>query len=227
LRYKGDRHTAQLDLAQRPNRSAVVGRLRYGGNWNPEPGGWLRLTTILHNHYDVKLEVRDVDATAGPLAPADLAECDVLHLTGTDDFQLTDDLRATLAQYVAGGGTLLVDAAGGSSAFAAAADRELRAIFEDAGDALAQPLPTGHDLYADKDGLPPLTIDYRLDAIQQVGAGREPRLRGIERDGRLAVVYSPLDLSVGLVGMPVAGVIGYAPDTATALVARIVREAAE
>ena len=224
MRFKGERYTVEKDLAQRPNRKALVGRIRYDGNWNPEPGGWNRLSAILHNGYDVTLEVREADPADGPDA---LAEFDVLHLTGSAEFELSDEARAALAKYVDDGGTLLVDAAGGSSAFAAAADRELRAIFEDAPDALAQPLPPSHDLYVDKDGLPPLMIDYRLDAIQQVGAGREPRLRGIEREGRLAVIYSPLDLSVGLVGMPVAGVIGYAPDTATALVARIIREAAD
>ena len=224
MRYKGDRYTIEKDLAQRPNRAATVGRVRYGGNWNPEPGGWDRLAAVLHNEYDVTLSVSEADPQEGAET---LAKFQVLHLTGTADFELNADARAAIATYVENGGTLLVDAAGGSTTFAAAADRELRAIFEDAADAFAQPLPAGHELFADKDGIPPLKIDYRIDAIQEMGAGREPRLRGIERDGRLAVIYSPQDLSVGLVGNAVAGVIGYAPETSTALVARVIRKAAE
>ena len=36
---------------------------------------------------------------------------------------------------------------------------------------------------------------------------------------RLAVIYSPEDLSVGLVGQPIDGIVGYEPKTASALMA--------
>lgn len=222
MRYKADRYLVEKDPAARPNRRATVGRMHYDGNWNPEPGGWERLAAVLNNEYDVVLETRTVNP-----ASDDLEGVNVLHLTGTADFELSTEAREGVKRFIENGGTLLVDAAGGSSAFAAAADRELRLIFEDAAAALEAPLPADHNLFADREGLPPLKIEYRLDAISALGASREPRLRGIERDGRLAVIYSPHDLSVGLVGNQVAGVVGYAPDTATAIVARVVRDCAE
>jgi hypothetical protein len=46
-------------------------------------------------------------------------------------------------------------------------------------------------------------------------------LRGIEKDGRLAVIYSREDLSVGLVGQHVDGIIGYDPQTATTLMSKV------
>ena len=40
-------------------------------------------------------------------------------------------------------------------------------------------------------------------------------------NGKLAVIYSPEDLSGGLVGQPVDGINGYDPATATLLMTRI------
>ena len=58
----------------------------------------------------------------------------------------------------------------------------------------------------------------------QYGVGRSnvSRLQGITLNGRLAVIYSREDLSVGLVGQPIDGINGYSPQTATSLMARIV-----
>jgi hypothetical protein len=49
-----------------------------------------------------------------------------------------------------------------------------------------------------------------------------PRLRGIEVNNRTGVIYSPEDLSVGLVGMSVDGIYGYEPDYANKLMENIV-----
>ena len=57
----------------------------------------------------------------------------------------------------------------------------------------------------------------------QLGVGKlsAPRLAAVEVGGRPAVFFSREDLSTGLVGVPVDGVIGYDPDTATALVRNV------
>jgi hypothetical protein len=51
-----------------------VARLKYGGNWDPEPGGWPRLAAILHNNFRADLDINTVDLssnslTAGPEQP--------------------------------------------------------------------------------------------------------------------------------------------------------------
>ena len=58
------------------------------------------------------------------------------------------------------------------------------------------------------------------------GKLNEPRLRGITQNGRVAVFYSREDLSAGLVGEPVDGIIGYTPATATAIMRNILLYAA-
>ena len=50
---------------------------------------------------------------------------------------------------------------------------------------------------------------------------RGPRVRGIKVGDRLAVFYSREDLSAGLVGEPVDGIIGYEPATATQIMRNI------
>ena len=221
-RYKGQTTVVAPNPAKKPSRKAAVGRIKYAGNWNPEPYGWDRLAAVMHNDYGTDLSVRAVDPSTD-----DLAGLQLLHLTGTDAFALTDLARKAIAAFVDSGGTLLVDAAGGSSAFGTAADKELREIFGNAADALTQPAPPDLSLYGDLADAPKLAVEYRLAARQSLGDAREPMLRVINKGERPAVIYSAQDLSVGLVGMPVAGVVGYAPETATALVARAVRLASE
>ena len=48
------------------------------------------------------------------------------------------------------------------------------------------------------------------------------QLRGLTVNGHLGVVFSGQDLSVGLVGQPVDGIVGYTPDQATTLVRRLI-----
>lgn len=57
------------------------------------------------------------------------------------------------------------------------------------------------------------------------GALNAPRLRVIEQAGRPAVFYSREDLSVGIVGQPVDGVLGYSAGTATDLMTALVLHA--
>ena len=69
------------------------------------------------------------------------------------------------------------------------------------------------------DGVDLAGIQYRR-AARGVGSGREyPRLKTFGSRRRFSVIYSPLDLSAGLVGTPMYNVAGYAPDS----VLRIVR----
>jgi hypothetical protein len=58
------------------------------------------------------------------------------------------------------------------------------------------------------------------------GLTRAPRLQGITLNGRLAVIYSREDLSVGMVGHTVDGIHGYDAESATDLTAAILAHAA-
>ena len=67
-------------------------------------------------------------------------------------------------------------------------------------------------------------FNYRAFARRNVGRLRDPRIKAIEVKGRPAVFFSREDLSGGLVGQAVDGIIGYDPDTATEIMRNILAE---
>ncbi len=220
LPTKGDSYLVRRREGVQADRTVRVARLQYAGNWDPEPAGWPRLGNILHNGKQLDLAVEPVELGTGKLTK-DYALAD---LTGTAGFTLTDGQRKELAAYVAGGGTLLLDAAGGKAAFTVAAQLEMSKCFP----AMPNPLP---QLAADSPvyaaGGPLKDVAYRRFARQQLGKLDAPRLRGGAVGDRTAVIVSGEDLAVGLVGEPVDGILGYAPATAAAVAEHVVLYAAK
>jgi hypothetical protein len=211
---KGVTYIVAPDPRVKALKTIDVARIEYEGNWNPEPGGWRRLSAVMHNGDSLDVNAVGVDPVKGSLAGKKIA-----HLTGTDRFKLSAPAIAALQQFIKDGGTLVVDAAGGKAAFAEAAEKSLDAIFGDDAQQLKEPLPDDSPLYTTGGKLE--DVKYRTYARTALGSLKSPRLRGITKNNRLVCIYSSEDLSVGLVGEPVDGIIGYTPATATALMRKI------
>ena len=174
----------------------------------------MQLAAVMRNDNKVKLDVASVKLGIG-----DLAKYKIAHLTGTTKLVLREEQRKELKTFVDGGGTLIVDAAGGASVFADSAESELKQIFGDAAvKGLATPLPKTHELFTGEQWKVD-EIRYRTFARQAlVGKATDPRIHGITTDaGRIGVFYSREDLSAGLVGEAVDGIIGYDPHVAAQL----------
>jgi hypothetical protein len=219
LRKRGDSYIVEINPAAKVAPTVQVARLMVGDNPDPEPGGWRRLAAVLNNEDKIGITVNDVKLGEGKLAGNKIA-----HLTGTTDFTLSAAQKKELADFVNSGGTLVVDAAGGSSDFANAAERELAAIFGGEPARLGTIVPPNHEVFAVLNAKPadqrgPL---YRKFAAGKLGSLNVPRLRGIEKAGRIRVFYSAEDLSAGLVGEPVDGILGYTPEAATDIMRGIV-----
>ncbi|CAN5588926.1 DUF4159 domain-containing protein [soil metagenome] len=205
-RTRGESPVVQSDPAIKADRTIAVARLKYAGNWDPEPGGWRRLAAIMHNQYKTDIDVQPIELGHGKLSAA---ATPVAHLTGTMETKLTDAARIELKAFVDVGGTLIVDATGGSTAFATAIENDLAATFignkfasvDDASPLLSTP----NDIKV---------VKFRTFAQKSVGAGNTPRFKVIEVNQRAAVIFSALDLSVGLVGTNVDGITGYEPASA-------------
>jgi hypothetical protein len=218
-RNKGETYQVTPDPRISPAQYLTVARIKYGGIWNPEPGGWRRMTAIMNNTDRIGLKLINVEPGKDSFGAARVA-----HMTGVGKFKLSDEARAAIKKFVQDGNLLVVDAAGGNSDFAAVAEAELTAMFGPGAAAqLKNPLPPDAAIYQ-VGGRKLDEIGYRAYARQNiVGELKGPRLRAISLNGKLAVIYSPEDLSVGLVGEPVDGIIGYDPKTATALMRNILR----
>jgi hypothetical protein len=65
-------------------------------------------------------------------------------------------------------------------------------------------------------------VSYSAAARKMLGKSRQPRLDGLTLDGRLAVIVSDLALTPMLLGRSPAGVEGYEPDAAYAIVRNII-----
>jgi hypothetical protein len=188
-------------------RTIRVARIQYSGEWNVEAYGWQRLRTYMNNTCRTQLDVRSVTLDA-----RELEAIKVAHISGPRSFGLTPAEIAGLRRFLTGGGTLLADAAGGSREFVDALERNV-------GEALkveSIPLPPGSPIFTGSglaDGLKLDRVEYRR-AARADSRGRDfPPLKAFMLGQRPAVIYSPLDVSVGLLGTPVYDCRGYEPDS--------------
>ncbi len=221
LLKKGETYLVYPNSATEPDRRIKLARLQYDGNYDPEPGGWQRLSAILQNTCNVQLKILPVKLGSDKLGSGHGLGAHIAHLTGTTRFKMDETSRAELKKFVEGGGTLIVDAAGGSVDFADSAEAELTAIFgPDTARQLKRPLPPSTALYNMTNGKI-ATFGFRPFG-EKITPHHGPQIKAITIDDRPAVFYSREDLSAGLVGQPVDGLIGYDPVTATSIMRNLI-----
>ncbi|MBS3733744.1 MAG: DUF4159 domain-containing protein [Phycisphaerae bacterium] len=200
--------------SRRNDRGEVtVVRVKHAGNWNPEPLAWERFGRLLCHRERWRVE-RDEPVTAEELAKSD---AQMATMTGTEAFELTPKQRELLRQYVAAGGTLVIDAAGGRRAFGEAAEKMIRQIW---GGGALERLSDRSPLYT-RDGHAIEKVSYRR-RTQVRGAPSGPALRAVRVMGRPAVIYSRHDLTTGLAGVRAYRCDGYTPKTAYELMRNVV-----
>ena len=205
LRTKGTPFLVTPDDEVTATRTVTVGRLKFAGNWDPEPGGWRRLAAVLHNRVKVDLDVKPVE-----LGKNQLAGLAVVDLTGTTPVKLNPAQQQELKAFVDHGGTLVVDAAGGSAAFASSAEALISGMYPGG---LTNPLPPADKIFTRLDANQ--EVRYRTYARTVLGRLTVPQVKAVTVGGRPAVYYSREDLAGGLVGEDIDGVLGYDPPTAT------------
>ncbi len=194
-------------------RMLKLARIRYAGNWDPEPGGFRRLADALHNAGTLELSISEIKLAANSLEGFGVA-----HLTGTDQLKLSAPEKLELKRFIVGGGLLIVDAAGGSAEFAISVEQLLRELNPD--DAAAEATIASDPAFAPDRPLPkPLYREFARTTLS--GDFDQPRLQTWKLSGRPAVIYSREDLTVGLVGMPIDGIIGYEPAAASEIMTRL------
>ena len=109
----------------------TVARIHHGGmpghpqEWDAAARCWQKLAPLARH-----LTGRDLQETPPVVLGKDSLEgIRLLHLTGRSGLNLSEKERKALQSWVQSGGTLLVDAHGGSPAFARAARKELETLF--------------------------------------------------------------------------------------------------
>ncbi len=199
-------------------KTVKVARVKYAGNYDPEPLALVALKRKIARDEKVNLDLQTVpvEKLAGSGAAVAL-------MTGTDGVSLSPAGKKALKAFVASGGTLVVDAAGGSKKFYAAMHGALRGIF---GAAALKPLGGACPVYT-RGKNPIKKVRYRPAARKRV-TSNAVRLEGVTVKGRnAAVILSREDLTAGLLGFESGVVDGYSPDSAYNIVRNIIMVSAK
>lgn len=213
LRPRGELHWPTKPV--RPRRKAPlvrIARIRYPGNWNPEPLVYERFARLIAR--DARLEITEQTLEDLPDSNADLAI-----LIGTGPWKPSGQAVAQLKAWLAKGGTLLIDSAGGEERFA----RAMTAMVEEMyGRGELKPLPVDSPVLQRK-GNAIEEVRYRSASKKRIGNYRTPLLQAVTlQDGRVAVLFSREDISTGLGGFPSGTVDGYEPASALAIMRNVV-----
>jgi hypothetical protein len=203
------------EITATPSATFTIARLKYAGNWDPEPAAWTRFSRWFHLQTGYGLDVtavniRDLKPGVAPIA----------QLTGTSQYELTSEEAKALRDYVEAGGVLLVDMCGGTGSF----DKGLQSSFYFASfpNNPARVMSASHPMLAGSaagtsDLAKPILRQFAIDALG-VHAGMPEEIAA----GKGHVIYTSLDITSGLLGTDTWGVLGYEPTYAQELVKNVI-----
>ncbi len=201
--------------AKPPTHTMAVGMIKYAGNWNPEPGAWPRLARLmaLNKALEVKL-------SAVRYSQLDAADFPLVHVTGTATWQPDSQQRTKLKDYVEHGGCLFADAIGGNAAWGNSFAAIIQKIFP--GHKLQVIPRTARILSGVIPGTSAIkSVTYRKYFLDTHKGDKIVRLEGIRLHGRWAVIFSPSDITCGLLGSQTWGIAGMIPADAQKLAENI------
>jgi hypothetical protein len=197
-----------------PAASIRVARLKYDGNWDPEPAAfdhadrWFRQQTGL----DMKMQTLTVDELADAKPP-------IAYITGTARFMPSVNQVVSLRSYVQNGGLLIVDPCGmPGDFFTNMRDDLLPHLFFDG---KLDPIDVSHPvLTASGDGM----TDVSNPQVRQFVRAQDITdwMPLMLHSGKGHVILLPLDTISGLLGCDAWGIAGYKPEYSLALLKNIV-----
>jgi len=197
-------------------------RVKYDGNWDPEPLAWERVSRRIAADAKVNLEIGE------PVAVKDLPSSGaaVAVMTGTSAIDLGEADGKALEAYVAGGGLLVVDAAGGYTGggrdFARSAENALDGVF---GRRALRTLSESSELFRMK-GWAIDRVHYHMQTKHRLGT-TAPQLKAVLDGERIGVLFSREDLTTALIGCAPANCDGYTPRSAYEIARNVVLYAAK
>jgi len=201
-----------------PGSTITFVRLQHGGNWDPEPFAWQRFARWLQWETDIGLNITAMKI--GDLKPGSAS---VAHLSGTYANACSDGEIATLRAFVESGGTLLIESVGGDEAFRDSVQKLLLPKLLN-GQAMDDVKPEHPLLAGGAEGLEKVQpIALRAGTTDRQGASPTMKIATI---GKGRVIFTPLDLTSGLLGVNSMGIAGYRPQTSQSIVRNIILSSA-
>jgi hypothetical protein len=173
-----------------------VARLRYAGNWDPEPYAWTRFA----RDFQWKTSFA-VDAEPTDIKDLNPQQTPIADLTGTDAHQFAPTEINAMRNFVQQGGVLLIDSCGGMPGFASTQTELLAALSPGATPTLispTHPLLNGNGPCMDK-------LPRALSRIP----GPDLVAPEIISLGRGHIIITPLDITNALLDCRALGMSGY------------------
>ncbi len=192
-----------------PKRVTMV-KVKYKGNYDPEPLACERFSRMMAREHSINVAVK------GPTAAADLAGtgAKLAVLVGTEAITLTAAEIKALKAFVAGGGTLLIEAAGGDTGakgFIKSVEAILARMYPDQQPRKLRPSDPLYKL----PGMKISSVRWRRGTRVKMVGMKDPMLRGIAVGKRHGVLLTKEDITAGLAGYPSYDVYGYHPGDET------------
>jgi hypothetical protein len=200
------------DTAVESARVIRLARLEYSGNHDPEPGAWPRLAGFAPPRFRTVLEIASIK-----ILDLDASKTPVAHMTGTGPFTLTPAEIAALKKFLDAGGTLLADAAGANPRFTASFADLMKALYPDTPPV---ELPINDPVF---NGSIPDSVRITEVAFRKYAQAKmkdrqlKPRIQAVTVRARHVILFSPEDITSGLLGVDTWGIRGYTPDHAATL----------
>lgn len=205
---------------RRPERATLsVAKLSHGGGADDAPNAVGNLLQIVEDELAMP-----VNRERRLLAPTDprLLDHPILFMHGRREFQFSPAERQALRTHLERGGFLLADAICAARPFADSFRREMERIFPEA---RLRPLPPDHPLFTStyhgfdlhKVQLRDPNLRTGDDPLTARLTDTQPYLEALEIDGRVAVIFSPYDLSCALENHASLECKGYTRDSAARL----------
>ncbi|MDP6043980.1 MAG: DUF4159 domain-containing protein [Phycisphaerae bacterium] len=200
----------------KPVASINIARIKYKGNYDPEPLAWKHLAIWMGNNHRIRLNV------TGPMeiAELDIKKESLAAMTGTGTLELSDEEKAALKRYFDAGGKLIVDSCGGDREFARSIDRVIRPLVESGRRrSLASHVVLNGPAKIKR-------VYYRRSLALKLGRDKSvPFVSAIFRDNKPVVIYSPYDLTTGMAGYEGFSLLGYKPLSALPVMTNLICDA--
>ena len=168
------------------------------------PTVWESMDELMTEHYGLSLEVRrDVQlANINEVGKADL-----VHIPGQQAYEFSPDEIRAIRKYCGNGGLILMEALGGDREFATSAARQLEKVFGPEFKPIADDHPLLEGQFLRGKPLRDLkyTAGYRRASTRLAGVP----LQVVAVQGTLALIFSPIDLSVSASGHYTHDLVGY------------------
>jgi hypothetical protein len=199
-----------------------IGWVKHDGNWNSQPYAlnYLAKKLAVENQLAAKI------TPAVSLGGGKLGQFDLLWMTGSDSFTLSEAQVAALREYLYTGGTLMINAVGGAGRFQRSASKMLEQLFADDEDISDSLSPSDSPLMTGKCGA------YRGPRLKRLARTRafvrthpravEPVMEYRNAAGRILVAYLRFGVHDTLDGHTAYDAKSYMPSAAGDIASNIV-----